>query len=722
MKHNKNQKKAITTTEGYVRVDAGAGTGKTATLVARYIHLVRDLGIQPEGILCVTFTNKAANEMKKRIGKEIPGHNLGLISTFHGFCVRILREDGHRIYLPKNFQIADERDVNDDIKRIMSDFGYSSRDTTVEAVKKEIHRFKRDDPRYYTAMTAPNIDYIISMQKQADNMREKIIWEFLYHCKLNEHLDFDDLIYLAYYILITFDEVKDKWQKRLQYIMTDEFQDVSDRQYMLVSLLSEYHKNLYIVGDADQTIYTWRGADADFFVSFDCNFCDCKTITLDQNYRSVQPILDCANQVIRNNVERLDKTLVAVKTGGERPKYYHAKTVTEESNFVTKEIQRLHAEGIEYDDIGILFRTALVTKPLEEALMQARIPYIFTSGTAFYNRREVKTAISYLQLIANGDDTAFLRVYNTPTRGIGKKKIDAIKNYAKEHHCKLYDAMKELVRTNPEFARTKARYFIRMIDSYSLRKDSMPLGDLVEEVLNYSGYEEDLKREGNVERLMNISELKQTIVSFEKVQDEPVTLQDFLNHIALYYEEGDDAKSAVKLSTIHGAKGLEYPVAFVFGMSEGVFPSSKANTEQKMEEERRLAYVAFTRAEDKLYLTDSEGFVPGEGFKCPSRFIFEAEDTIEHLIDLPDDLLEETKRSIRLGEVKENTFRIGDRVFHKKIGIGIIVGIDKQAKTWTVKFDDSTERTISWIYPLEEYDEVAEMVKKAKKKNPIVLP
>ena len=696
---NPQQREAAITTEGFIRVVAGAGSGKTKTLTARYMYLVEMLGISTANILCVTFTNKAANEMKKRIRRTLPDQDLGRITTFHGFCVGLLKEDCHVVQYPKTFLVLDEEDKEAMLKAVFEDLGISSKELTIKDAVDYIG-WRKGGRGYVKTLIDPDLNHLIDLSQSATTLKDKVMYRYFYEQRKNYGLDFDDLVYFALYILEHNKEVREKWQQRMEYIMVDEFQDIDKDQYALADILSGYHKNLFVVGDPDQTIYTWRGADVKFILEFDSRHENVKTIYLNTNYRSAPQILAASNALIDKNRDRLKKQLTAVRPDMPKPLYFHAKTQILEADWMTANMRALHEGGASYSDMGVLYRAHYVSRPIEESLIRNKIPYVLYSGVEFYKRKEIKDVICYLRMIYAGDDISFLRTVNEPRRGVGRTRIAALKTYAENHHCTLYQALMNLLETE-SFRRSKAKEYVRLIEKYRAIYDGMDLTDLLSGVLQDSGYERTLRESGEEERLDNLAELKQAIYEFERKAGEEVTLGNYLDHAALFTNmDQTDKTQAVKLMTVHSAKGLEFPVVFLCGLSEGIFPGKRANTRERLEEERRLAYVAFTRAQNRLFLSDAAGTNYDGSFRYPSRFLFNAEvENVEYAVPLDPDLIENAMNKIRETEDLEPRKEapsefIGKRVLHPVFGEGSIIGKPQDQEGYIIQFDSMvTPRT-----------------------------
>ena len=708
---NDEQRDAVTSTEGFVRVMAGAGSGKTRALAHRFAYLVNEVGILPANILCVTFTNKAANEMRRRIRSLTGDNDTGFISTFHGFCVAVLQEDGYFVQYPKSFLVLDNSDIDSMLKIIYEERGLTLRDMTFSNARDMIEIEKcKNRPQYYLDVIAMDTDALKKKYDEAVSAKDVIFYGYLYQQKKCFGLDYNDLIKFTLYIFSMSDEIRLKWQQRLEYIMIDEFQDIDGLQYELMQALCAYHKNLFIVGDPDQTIYTWRGANVKHILDFDKNFPKVKTIMMMKNYRSTPEIIAAANSLIDKNTVRMKKQLIPTLAKGERVVYSHAKTTKEEANSIAERIKKLSKAGVPYGDITILYRAHYIARTIEEGLMRAEIPYTVYSGVQFFDRMEIKDALSYLRLIAYRDDLSFMRIVNTPKRNIGEKRMRFLKEYAAANGCLLYDALVKSI-DEPMFANTQARRFVKLIERFSSIYHTMPASELLSAVLNESGYEEALRTEGAQDRLDNLAELKQAVYEYETGCGEESRLEDFLSHVALLTNaDAAAAPNAVKLMTVHTAKGLEFPYVFICGLDEGMFPSKRTSSFEAMEEERRLAFVAMTRAEKGLYLSDAEGRGLDGSFRYPSRFVFDIDrQLMAYSTELDPALKAEAQRYIssahnRLkGLSRQQRLNVGDRVRHDIMGNGVIEDIDEERMAYVVKFDElPTTRKINFNANLKE--------------------
>ena len=704
-KLNNEQLAAVTSTEGYVRVIAGAGSGKTRALTHRFAFLVNELGILPENILCVTFTNKAANEMRQRIHNLIGDNDTGYINTFHGFCVSVLQEDSHAVQYPKSFLVLDNSDIDAILRIIYEERGLTLRDKTFSDARNmiEIQKLLKK-PEYYLDMIDMSLDALHEKYLNAAETDEIIFYGYLYQEKKCFGLDYNDLIKFTLYIFAQSREIRLKWQKRLEYIMIDEFQDIDGLQYELMEALCGYHNNLFIVGDPDQTIYTWRGANVKYLLDFDERFPSAKTIMMLNNYRSTPQILAAANSLINKNKHRVKKELAAVLPNGAPVTFHFAKNAESEGSWIVSQIKELHEKGIDYRDITILYRAHYVTRSVEEALLKAKLPYHIYSGVPFFGRAEIKDALCYLRMVVSQDDLSFRRIVNTPKRNMGKRRMEFLEKYAEENECTLYNALKRTL-DDEIFKGTKAAHFVRLIEDYSADYAGLPVSDLLSALLNESGYETMLRTEGGQERLDNLAELKQSIHEYETTCGEEATAAHFLTHVALFTNaDAEGASDKVKLMTVHAAKGLEFPYVFLCGMNDGVFPSRKTKDLLGMEEERRLAFVAMTRTEKQLYLSGAEGRNFDGSPRYPSRFVLDIDSGLLEYTEKPNDgLIADAWEYIAYNEKympenQESTLLpIGARVRHEYFGEGCILETNTEKSAYLVKFDSMpTPRTISF--------------------------
>lgn len=708
---NPEQIEAVTATEGYVRVIAGAGTGKTRALTERFAYLVNELGILPGNILCATFTNKAANEMRRRIRRLTGGNDTGYINTFHGFCVSVLQEDSHAIQYPKSFLVLDNADIDAMLQIVYEERGLTLRDMTFGNARDMIEMQKtKERPLYYRDMLAMPLELLRQKYLTAESVRDIIFFGYLYQEKKCFGLDYNDLIIFTLHVFDEHPDIRLKWQKRLEYVMVDEFQDIDGLQYALMEVLAGYHKNLFVVGDPDQTIYTWRGANVRYLLDFDQHFPGTRTIVLAKNYRSVPQVLSVANSLIEKNRARIPKNLEPVRAGYGPTVWHHAKSPDEEAAWIAQGAAALHAEGVAYGDMAVLYRAHYASRPVEEALLKAQIPHAVFSGAPFFARREVKDALSYLRLIAYQDDLAFSRVANAPKRNLGQRRMAFLREAADRLGCTLYQALERTI-DDDIFKRTKAKQLLALVEKFRMSYEGRPVSEALAAVLNESGYEQMLRTEGSQERLDNLAELKQSVYEFETTCGEEVTLEHYLSHVALLTNADamDDAQDKVRLMTIHAAKGLEFRHVFLCSFSEGVLPSRKTQTPEGMEEERRLAFVAVTRARDGLYLTEAEGFGHEGAPRYPSRFLLDIDPAAIEFSNKPSDRhLDDARASYALADrwiaslAQDVCYDVGARVRHKVFGEGCVEAVDFDKRAYLVKFDQvDTLRSISFRVKLD---------------------
>ena len=709
---NAAQLEAVTSTEGFIRVIAGAGSGKTRALSHRFAYLVNEIGILPGNILCVTFTNKSANEMRQRIHRLTGDNDTGYINTFHGFCVSILQEDSNAVQYPKSFLVLDNSDIDAMLGTIYEERGLTLRDMTFGQARDmiEIRKIFKE-PQYYLDMITMSLDTLRNKYLVSEDPADIIFYGYLYQEKKCFGLDYNDLIKFSLYIFSQRPDIRLKWQSRLEYIMIDEFQDIDDLQYELMSVLCGYHKNLFIVGDPDQTIYTWRGANVKYLLDFENHHPGTKTVMMMENYRSTPQILDAANSLIDKNTVRIKKDLIPTLPGGSVPLVHHAKTPAEEAQWIAEKIEDLHTrKEIPYRDITVLYRAHHVTRSVEEEFLKKKIPYTLYSGVQFFGRMEIKDALCYLRMIAYKDDLSFARVVNRPRRNMGERRMAFLREMAQANQSTLYEALVRYL-DNDIFKGTKARKFVELIERFSSESEGRPVSEVLSAILDESGYETSLRTEGSQERLDNLAELKQSVYIYESTCGEETTLEDYLRHAALFSNSDADAGTddKVRLMTVHTAKGLEFPYVFLCGMHEGIFPSRKTRTLEGMEEERRLAFVAVTRAQKALYLSEAQGRNFDGSPRYPSRFILDIDPSLLNFVpDMDENLIREAKAGIRLSdrrmhsEKKENLLQKGSRVRHRIFGPGTITGLDKDKSAYIIRFDDmDTDRQITFRAKLE---------------------
>lgn len=691
---NIRQSEAVEATEGRVRVVAGAGSGKTRVLAHRYAFLVNELGISPGNILCLTFTNKAAQEMKSRIARMVDRGSVNdFICTIHSFCVKFLRREIYRIGYPKNFTVLDEEDAKSLAKQAMEEFGVDRRKLTAERFLTKV-----------AALKGYNIDAYIQrhlLPASSPECPDELVRYIRLQLK-HYALDYDDLIYFTIYILNHFEDARRYWTDKLNYIMVDEVQDCSSDDWKLLNILASGHGNLFVVGDPDQAIYEWRGANPKIFVDFKA----ATDVILNENYRSTPDILEIANSIISNNRNRVPKELYTMRLNERRPAYRHAASEREEAEFIADTIEKGLKNGESARDFAILYRSSFLSRGLEQVLLKRKINYSVWGGVRFFERKEIKDVTSYLRLIASdNDDMAFSRIINLPARKFGNASLANLRTMAEQHKVSLMTMLRSAVDT-PKFNRPQFREFISLIDTLRTLSTQIPVSELTDKLLVDSRLADLYRMDEREDRLENIAELINSMKEYELSHDEDDDrlLDDYLQEIALYTNvDAANDKDKVRLMTIHQSKGLEFPTVFITGLTEGVFPNHRSIRERRKdgeEEERRLMYVAVTRARKMLYLSESEGYMNDNGaLRYPSRFISEIPEVLLTIEGKPDPALFEGTRNMvnmlnsELGEGDESPMSPGTAVEHKIFGTGVIVSFDPAARSYRVRFQN-TERDL----------------------------
>lgn len=731
---NKEQQEAVKATDGPLLIMAGAGSGKTRVLTHRIAYLMAEKEVAPWNILAITFTNKAAREMRDRVQGIVGGAADDIwISTFHSMCVRILRRDIDRIGFNRNFSILDTADQLSVIKNILKEKNLDPKKHDPRSILGSISSAKNE-------LQTPE-DY----EKTAGGFYEQTVSdvykEYQKRLRKNQSLDFDDLIMTTIHLFQRVPEVLENYQRKFQYIHVDEYQDTNRAQYLLVKLLAARFRNICVVGDSDQSIYRWRGADIANILSFEKDYSNAKMIMLEQNYRSTKRILQAANMVIENNPNRKPKKLWTENTDGAKISYYRADSEAMEAQFVVGKIRELVNSGKRnYSDIAILYRTNAQSRVMEEMLLKSNMNYSIVGGTKFYDRKEIKDILAYLRLIANPDDDISLtRIVNVPKRGVGATSVDKIANYAIAHDISIFEALGEVELLGLSGKITGAlREFRDQINHWVQMQEYLSVTELVEEMLDKTGYRDMLKAEKSLEaesRLENIDEFLSVTKNFEE-KNEDKSLVAFLTDLALVadidkLDEDEDEKdkgNAIVLMTLHSAKGLEFPVVFLIGLEEGVFPHSRSLMEEaEMEEERRLAYVGITRAEEELFITNAQmRTLFGRTSMNPvSRFVGEIpEDLIENLgeqqrkqqqqLKTPFSPARATERktmtttftNVTATGGDELSWKVGDKAEHKKWGIGTVVSVkgDGESKELDIAFPSPTgiKRLLAKFAPINK--------------------
>ena len=669
---NQNQQQAVVHEKGPMLVLAGAGSGKTSVLTNRIAYLIEQ-GISPANILAITFTNKAAREMKERVTRLIgPDARYIQISTFHSFGLKILKENYEFLGYEKNFIILDSDDTLTVVKKLMKDLNMNPKYYNARELRSKISSAKNE---------------LITPEKfKKQEFDEKIVTLYKKYCeklKAGNSVDFDDLLILPIKLFEISPSILNSYQERYQYILIDEYQDTNEAQYVFSKMLSKKYRNIFVVGDNDQAIYAFRGANYKNILNFEKDYPDCKTILLEENYRSTKTILNAANSVIKHNKLRKDKNLWSNNEEGDKIKYIKTDDEKAEGDYVVKEIKSLKEAGTSYDDIAILYRTNAQSRAMEEAMLKANIPYRIIGSFYFYNRKEIKDLLCYLRLINNPkDDVSLSRVINVPKRGIGNITIANINARAEENNTSMFEAItsgKELV-------------FKQLIEELTKMSENKTLTEIVELVLEKSGLKQELVEEKTLEseiRLENLEEFKSITKNYENEYGE-VSLDDFLNEISLVSDvtEHSEGNNKVSLMTVHSVKGLEYDDVFIIGMEEGIFPhynSIMEGTNDAIEEERRLCYVAITRAKKKLWIINTKKrMLYGQTqVNAPSRFIDEIEDKYLEREKQTTSIFTKVAK-INKEKMYRNTnvdYNIGDNIRHEDYGEGVVTAVDKKIIT-----------------------------------------
>lgn len=660
---NNKQKKAVLHQDGPCLVLAGAGSGKTKVLTTRIANLI-ELGIPSYNILAITFTNKAAKEMRERLEKIVPNNN-AFVGTFHALGVRIIRENAPLLGLDRSFSIIDSDDVTTIIKKIMKDNHYDSKTTTPSYVKNKISNIKNE------MLTQEEIANCFNSPQ--DKNIESIYYKYQDILRKNNSVDFDDLLSLPVKLFMEDKEVLEHYQDKFKYILIDEYQDTNAVQYKLSKLLAQKYKNIFIVGDPDQSIYMFRGANFRNILNFEKDYKDALIIPLEENYRSTKYILDAANSVIKNNTERKEKNLWSNNGEGRKVKYLRAYDGKHEMQLVIDEIKKLLEEGYQKKDISVLYRTNAQSRLAEETFLKMNIPYRVVGSYYFYSRKEIKDLICYLRLVLNNhDEISLRRVINVPKRGIGESTIKKLEESALENNISMFEAI----------SKGKEQNFKDLILELTKDSEELSLTELVDDILDKTGMRQEYENDKNLEselRLENLEEFKSITKTFEE-RTGSVSLNDFLEEVSLIADisEHQEDSDAVTLMTIHSAKGLEFNVVFLIGMEDGIFPHQNSFYEKDgLEEERRLCYVGITRAKERLYISNAKRrILYGKDVINPvSRFIKEIDSNLLEVMN--ENMFEEEKINVE-EFYKSNDdiiFKEGDVIMHNIYGRGIIVEI-----------------------------------------------
>ena len=671
---NDRQKEAVLYGDGPLLILAGAGSGKTSVLTKRVAYLIKERNVSPSNIVAITFTNKAAKEMKERIIKEVgkAGYDIQ-ISTFHSFGLRIIKENYEKLGYEKNFTIIDSDDSLTVVKKILKEMGIDSTRFNPKFIKNQISSCKNE-------MVTPE-KYKNLVNDELSDITYKVYKKYQDTLLRNNSLDFDDLLIKPIELFNKYKEVLENYQELFKYVFIDEYQDTNEAQYILSKMISAKYKNICVVGDDAQSIYSWRGANFKNILNFEKDYQNAKVILLEQNYRSTKTILNAANSVIKNNINKKDKNLWTDNSLGEKIKYVRTNDEKDEASYVTREIRSLVNNGVSLDDIAVLYRTNAQSRTIEEGFLNSNIPYKIVGAFAFYSRKEIKDLLAYLKLIYNTkDDVSLMRIINYPKRKIGAKTIENLSMDAVLNGTSMFDVISS----------GKELEFKKLILEMKEKSEVLSLTEIIDMVLDMSGIKSELESEHTLEadiRLENLNEFKSITKTFEE-ESGIASLEDFLNEVSLVSDVNDqknDNSPKVTLMTIHAVKGLEYKYVFVIGMEENIFPHvNSCEEEGGIEEERRLCYVAITRAKEKLYLVNAlRRMLYGKAsVNMPSRFINEID---KDLIDAPEKKMVNIKFNKKEAFNDDNGLKAGDNVIHDIYGPGVVVNVDKSIATIAFK-------------------------------------
>lgn len=671
---NDRQKEAVLYGDGPLLILAGAGSGKTSVLTKRVAYLIKERNVSPKNIVAITFTNKAAKEMKERIIKEVGKEGYDIqISTFHSFGLRIIKENYEKLGYEKNFTIIDSDDSLTVVKKILKEMGIDSTRFNPKFIKNQISSCKNE-------MVTPE-KYKNLVNDELSDITYKVYKKYQDTLLRNNSLDFDDLLIKPIELFNKYKEVLENYQELFKYVFIDEYQDTNEAQYILSKMISAKYKNICVVGDDAQSIYSWRGANFKNILNFEKDYKNAKVILLEQNYRSTKTILNAANSVIKNNINKKDKNLWTDNSLGEKIKYVRTNDEKDEASYVTREIRNLVNNGVSLDDIAVLYRTNAQSRTIEEGFLNSNIPYKIVGAFAFYSRKEIKDLLAYLKLIYNTkDDVSLMRIINYPKRKIGAKTIENLSMDAVLNGTSMFDVISS----------GKELEFKKLILEMKEKSEVLSLTETIDMVLDKSGIKSELESEHTLEadiRLENLNEFKSITKTFEE-ESGIASLEDFLNEVSLVSDVNDqknDNSPKVTLMTIHAVKGLEYKYVFVIGMEENIFPHINSCEEDGgIEEERRLCYVAITRAKEKLYLVNAlRRMLYGKtSVNMPSRFINEID---KDLIDAPEKKMVNMKFNKKEAFNDDNGLKTGDNVIHDIYGPGVVVNVDKSIATIAFK-------------------------------------
>jgi len=672
------QQNIIEATEGNIRVRAVPGSGKTYALTNRIAYLIQELYVEPSSIVAMTFTNKAAGEMKRRLKDMIGDMATCFTGTFHGFCNLLLKEEIYRLSYPKTFVILDKRAQIDLIREVAEEHGISLKEMTAKNLLDKIGQ-EKVRPDYLTYIISEDRSLLDERIDSSQDEESIVYYGYLKKQRDNYTLDFEDMIQFTIYILAHYEDALDKWQSRCQYVLCDEYQDVNGNQNELLRLLSGKYHNLTVVGDDDQCIYGWRGSDVEYMVNFDIQYEDTVDFSLTENFRSTPEIIAVANSLIAKNQNRLTKTMFTNNPSGKRPVYYSAKTEGAEADYIADIIMKSGKDN--YTDNVILVRASSQTRALEESFIRRKIPYKILSGAQFYSSEEIRTVLSYLRLVYSLNDMDFVWTLQRPRRGFGKKSVEELKKYALQKGVSMMEALGEQIVQGSITKKSVIAFYQGIMDLHE-NYGKYSAKDMTGLVLGL-GYREELENDVDQTKLDNVAELINTIAGLEEENMERIPLEDLLAHFALFSAQDDDTgKNVVRIMTIHTAKGLEFKRVFIPGMAEGQFPSKRLRNNDELEEERRLFYVAITRAMSELYISSYQCKVAG----FPAQVSSFIGDIDYKLLDFYGEKVRENTTAAPM--IEKTDFEEGDRVIHPVFGEGTIIGVDMVRKAYEIDFEN----------------------------------
>lgn len=675
------QQAIIQDTEGYIRCISVPGSGKTFCITNRMAYLITNLFVDPSAIVALTFTNKAARSMTHRLKQLIGDEATCFTGTFHAYCNKILKEEIYRLSWPKIFTIADQKDQIKIIKEIADELHLSLKDYPAEKYMEDIQTEKDKYP-YIPYLIGPNKSSLLNMINAAKTDFQRVYYRYLLKQRDNFVLDFFDMIAFVLYIFENYSDVLDKWQDKCMYLLCDEYQDVNRHQELLLKQLCGKYENLTVVGDDDQCIYGWRGSRVEYIVDFHRHYHPVKDHYLTENFRSTPEIVAVANSLIKANQNRIPKTMVTNNPSGPKPVYNNEPTEKDEAFWIAQTINDAVSQGKQYSDHTVLVRASSQTRAVEEAFVGAKIPYKILSGAKFYDSEAIRTTLAYLRMVYAMNDLDFTDTINSPKRGYGKKSVEKLRTYAEQMNLTLMEALGAQISTGIEKRQAVIDYYNGIIKLHNTHQNYSCV-DIANMALDI-GYRAAIQSDIDQTKVDNVSELLDTIAELEAENQEIIPLSDLLAHFALFEKADDDTdKDVVKIMTVHTAKGLEFDTVFVNGLVQGQFPSKQLRNQDELEEERRLFYVAITRAKSMLYLSSYDEKVEN----------YPAEQSC-FLKDIDESLLNCINNSKIQGPystpaiLSKAQFVVGDMVLHDVFGQGIVIGVDEKSQTYEIQFDN----------------------------------